>query len=108
MERQFYGSALCGDTGVNYYLLVEDGTDRTECQSGTENRAKAETEICTGTEEGTVPEYGALVEKDGEQAVLPRLHVSADRVRDLLDRMVRGAVTPVTARDVAEDWLLSL
>ena len=50
--------------------------------------------------------YGILVEKGSERTVLPDLSPSMGKVRDLLERMFRGFVTPVSARDVAEDWLL--
>ena len=50
--------------------------------------------------------YGILVEKGTERTALPDFSPSMGKVRDLLERMFRGFVTPVSARDVAEDWLL--
>ena len=93
MERQFYGSALCGETDVMYYLLSEE-PGVTAPEYGV-------------PEDWTGGEYSVLVEKGGERTAIPALDTSRERVRELLDRMVRGAVTPVSARDVAEDWLAS-
>lgn len=50
--------------------------------------------------------YGVAVEYGGERAELRSLTVSRRRAEALLERMRRGRVTPVTARDVVEDWLL--
>ena len=91
MEREFYGSALCGQTDVRYFLLVE------ECGTAAQEYGLSE----------NWGEYGVLVETDGEQTAIPALDHSRERVSGLLDCMVRGVVTPVSARDVAEDWLLS-
>ena len=93
MERLFYGSALCGETDVMYYLLVEE--------NGTSAR---EYGLALDWNPG---EYGVLVEKGEERTEIPALDSSRERVSGLLDRMVRGVVTPVSARDVAEDWLAS-
>lgn len=82
MKHLFFGSADCGNTPVKYFLLV-------------------------GTREQDLEEYGVLVERGEEKAEIPGLTFSQRRIQELLDRMCRGVVTPVTARDVAEDWLLS-
>ena len=76
MRRVYIGSACCGEVPVRYFMLTS-GRDR----------------------------YGILVEKGAERVEIPSLAGSRRRVRELLDRMLRGAVTPVTVRDVVEDWL---
>lgn len=96
MEQQFYGSALCGETDVRYYLLVEGPG---------ETAARAAGLPAEDVEAWSRAGYGVLVEKDGEETAMPSLDSSRERVALLLDRMVRGVVTPVSARDVAEDWL---
>ena len=53
-------------------------------------------------------EYGILVESGGEQALIPAISVSRFRVQELLGMMCRGLVTPITAWDVAEDWLAAI
>ena len=83
MDRQFFGSTDCAGAQVQYYLLV----DNPECSQ---------------------EEYGIEVVKDGEQAVIPALARSRALVQDLLESMVRCCVTPLSAWDVAEDWLLTL
>ena len=79
MERLYYDSARCGETPVRYYLLSETGDRR---------------------------EYGLAVEMADEETSLPALAVSRREVQDLLGRMVRGIVTPVTAGDIVYDWLV--
>ena len=98
MERQLFGSVPCGETDVTYYLLVEEPRGTTA----------EETEVVTAEENWAITQYGVMVEKGEEQVVLPSLDCNQDRVRDLLAAMVRGVVTPVSAKDIAEDWLLSL
>lgn len=51
--------------------------------------------------------YGILVESGGEREVLRSVTSSRRRAEALLALLVRGRVTPTTARDVVEDWLLS-
>lgn len=98
MDKQFYGSALCGEADVRYFLLVEEPGE-TAARIGGLSAEDAAAWNRT--------EYGVAVEKGGEETSLLALDSSLERVQDLLDRMVRGAVTPVSARDVAEDWLLA-
>ena len=50
--------------------------------------------------------YGIRIAGIGDEAVLPALAVDRKAVFSLLKAMMRGFVTPVTARDIAEDWLL--
>ncbi|MDY3985222.1 DUF6514 family protein [Dysosmobacter sp.] len=52
------------------------------------------------------PSYGLAVSYRGEEAVFSDLAVSEGAVRELLAAMGRGSVTPATARDIVEDWLL--
>ena len=49
--------------------------------------------------------YYILVGEDGEEASVPNLTVSAGRIDQLMELLVRNGVTPVTLRDVVEDWL---
>ena len=83
MRKFFFDSAALGENTVQYSLV-----------SGT-----------PGTDKG---EYGILVESGGEQVLIPALSVSRFRVSELLGMMCRGVVTPVTAGDVAEDWLAAI
>ena len=65
-----------------YYLLVEEQVNETET-------------------------YGIGVEYGEERVDVPDITPSQKGVSVLLDTMIRGTVTPVTLRDVAEDWLLA-
>ena len=80
MRRLLFGEAGSETPTVRYYLLV--------------------TELS-----GELEQYGVEVERGEERSAIPGLAASQRRVQELLARMVRGAVTPVCARDVAEDWL---
>lgn len=80
MKTFFFDSAALGERTINYSLVAgTPGADRGE--------------------------YGILIESDGEQVLIPALSFSRRGVQELLGRMCRGLVTPVTARDIAEDWL---
>ncbi|MBQ9521859.1 MAG: hypothetical protein IJR72_04730 [Oscillospiraceae bacterium] len=83
MRKFFFDSAALGDNTVQYSLV-------------------------TGTPDADRGEYGILVESGGEQVLIPALSVSRFRVSELLGMMCRGLVTPVTAWDVAEDWLAAI
>lgn len=82
----------CGQTDeegrqhcFNYYILIEERT-------------------CAG--EPVCEEYGVKVTAPGgESASIPRITVSARRIGDLADLLVRGGVTPSTLEDVVQDWL---
>ena len=75
MKREFYGEVNCKGKMIRYYLL-------------------------------DLPEhYGICVEYCGERAELPGLTQDRACAENLLRSMMRGIVTPVTARDVAEDFL---
>lgn len=50
--------------------------------------------------------YGVQIELEGESAAVTGLSPSRRRVRELAERLVRGTVTPIALRDVADDWLL--
>ena len=50
--------------------------------------------------------YGVKVEMGTETASRPRLTASRTSVGALLDKLVRGGVTPVGLGDVVDDWLL--
>ena len=50
--------------------------------------------------------YGVMIrETGGESAALPDLTVSPARIDELAGLLLRGGVTPVTLRDVVDDWL---
>lgn len=50
--------------------------------------------------------YGVRVTgPDGECAEIPNITVSAGRIDELVDLLRRNQVTPVTLRDVVDDWL---
>ena len=50
--------------------------------------------------------YGVRIcEQDGEEERVPHITVSAARIDELMDLLVRNTVTPCTLRDVVEDWL---
>ena len=76
------GTAECGGFPVHYYLLVET--------------LKNDTEL-----------YGVAVEYREERAEIPAVTVFRRRAEALAELLRRGAVTPVAARDVTEDWLLA-
>ena len=50
--------------------------------------------------------YGLRVSCGAETAEIPDLTTDRKALLELLDAMRRGFVTPATARDIAEDWLL--
>ena len=50
--------------------------------------------------------YGVkVVEEDGEEASVPDITVRPARIDALMELLIRNAVSPVTLRDVVEDWL---
>ena len=50
--------------------------------------------------------YGVRVTgPDGECAEIPNITVSAGRIDELVDLLRRNQVSPVTLRDVVDDWL---
>lgn len=50
--------------------------------------------------------YGVRVTgPDGDCAEIPNITVSAGRIDELVDLLRRNQVTPVTLRDVVDDWL---
>ena len=76
-----FTTAECGGRSVYYYVLA-------------------------GEQTGGTAVFGAAVEYGEERTLLRSLAASRRRVEDLLSAMARGTVTPVTAKDVAEDWLV--
>ena len=82
MRKLPMGAAECGGFPIRYYLLVE-------------------------TLENDLETYGVLVEYRAQTAAVPAVTVCRQRAEALVEWMRRGQVTPVTARDVAEDWLLT-
>ena len=83
MRKFFFDSAALGESTVEYSLV-------------------------TGTPDADKGEYGILVESGGEAALIPSISVSRFWALELLGMMCRGLVTPVTALDVAEDWLAAI
>lgn len=81
MQREFIGTVKCRDFEVRYYLLAEF------------------------SELGRL--YGVGMERDGEGVDLPAITPSRMRAQALLKDLMWGQVTPVSLRDVVEDWLLS-
>lgn len=81
MRKQLIGEARCRELPVRYYLLEE----------APDNGRRL---------------YGILVEHGGERISLLELTCSRRRAEALLGLLIRGCVTPVTVRDVVEDWLL--
>ena len=51
--------------------------------------------------------YGVKIENEatGESAEFPELTVSAQRIDELMELLVRNGVTPVGLEDVIQDWL---
>lgn len=50
--------------------------------------------------------YGVRVrELDGESEQVPHITVSAGRIDELMELLVRNVVTPCTLKDVVDDWL---
>lgn len=82
LRRRFVATVQCCGRPVRYYLLA-DG-------SGNERWM-----------------YGILVEGVGDREVIHGITASRLRIQTLLERLVRGRVTPVSVRDVVEDWLLT-
>ena len=77
MKKERFGTAECCGEPVYYYLLSAGDS------------------------------YGIGVEYRGEAVQLCSLGNVRASVEDLLAAMALGGVTPVTAGDVAEDWLLA-
>jgi len=50
--------------------------------------------------------YGVEIVRGEERSRIHGLAVSGDRVWRLAELLLRCAVTPVTLRDVTEDWLV--
>ncbi len=50
--------------------------------------------------------YGVKVkEYEGEQEEIEDITISASRIDELIDLLVRNVVTPCTLKEVVEDWL---
>ena len=72
------------DCGYRYVILVDEMTvGEMNCES-----------------------YGVRVTgSDGDCAEIPNITVSAGRIDELVDLLRRNQVSPVTLRDVVDDWL---
>ena len=80
MSKQLVGETMCRASQVRYFLLEEK------------------------LEEGE--RYGVGISMGEEVADIPNLSPSRARVQELAEALVRGGVTPLTLRDVVDDWLL--
>ena len=81
MRILYAGTGTCGQMEVRYSLVAE------ELEEAGEN-------------------YGVLVESGGERLLLRGVTASQRRIQALLELLMAGNVSAVTARDVVEDWLL--
>ena len=81
MRILYAGTGTCGQTEVRYSLVAE------ELEEAGEN-------------------YGVLVESGGGRLLLRGVTASQRRIQALLELLMAGNVSAVTARDVVEDWLL--
>ena len=62
-------------------------------------------EMCLG-EGFSCESYGVkVVGENGEESSLPDITVSTRRIDELMALLIRNQVSPVTLRDVVEDWL---
>jgi len=81
LRRIPMGTAKCKNSIISYYVIAE------ELEQGIET-------------------YGALIEYDGESAIVRNVTLSQRRVTDLLTSLRRGCVTPSTLPDIVYDWIL--
>lgn len=81
MERTLAGGSECLGLPIRYYLLRERSEDGTAL-------------------------YGVAAEYDGEEESIPDVTSEKAGITALIGILRRCGVTPVTMRDVVEDWLL--
>ena len=81
MQKNLVGTALCKKQVIRYYLLAE-------------------------LLEGETESYGVSIEYRGEEMPVHAVTCVPKRMEALVELLQRGCVTPVTARDVIEDWIL--
>ena len=82
MQSMMMGERRVGEKPVQYYLLVERLP-------------------------GRKTDYGLrLAVPGGDSAEVRGITFSRSRIHQLLTRLIRGSVTPVSLRDVVEDWLI--
>ena len=82
MQTIFMGEAECEGSPIQYHLLAE------EAESG-------------------IGSYGVRVILGEEIASLPGVTGSQTAIMELIEAMIRGTVTPVSAREIVDDWLLA-
>ena len=80
MREIFIGERCVENRRYGYYLLAESGEHDWE-------------------------HYGVKIDGGGDGAVLRGITVSQRDIQALGALLVNGSVTPVTLRDVVEDWL---
>lgn len=81
MKKRLIDHVLCRGSQIQYYLTSETAPDGTEL-------------------------YGILVEYGDESCSVPGITPSRSKIQRLLTLLTQGSVTPCTARDVIDDWLL--
>lgn len=81
MRRIFVGTGSCGTEKLSYYLLAEDVGEAVE-------------------------NYGVQVDGLGETAAIRCVTLSQVHAQTLADSLMRNGVTPISIRDVVDDWLL--
>lgn len=79
---------------------------KTACGSCGVQRGSHSLLLLVETLENGVETYGVLVEYLTQRTEVPGITVFRHRAEALLELLRRGRVTPVTVRDVMEDWLL--
>lgn len=82
MRKIWFGQSECRGEAVCYYLVVEETAE--------------------------VERYGLQVRCGGEKETMKDITSSQRQIQILLETMVRGGVTPITAREIVEDWLAGL
>ena len=80
MREIFIGERYIRNRWYEYYLLVE-------------------------TEERGRKQYGVKIASDGDEAALRDVTVSRQDIQTLGELLMEFLVTPVSLRDVVEDWL---
>ena len=81
MKKRLAGESRYKDVALRHYLLTE--------------------------ESAAGPIYGVQAELGGEQAAVSGITMSQRQVQRLMAGLIHGRVTPVTLRDVVDDWLLA-
>ncbi len=81
MRKILIGRSACGGEEYDYYLLAEE------------------------LKELSAENYGVQITGRAHEETIRGITFSQEGILALVQAMIRCAVTPVTARDVVEDWL---